>query len=294
MRDDSPVPLVRPALDTDDVQRRDAETYHEHTKLNRLNNRPLGGRVSTILNDPALFRLMVQSRKAYPACERVQLPREGLGGMKLEDALFRRRSQTGRYGGKGISLEQLASILRGAYGPTRAMPIDGSPGELMYLRATPSAGGLYPAEVYPVVFDVAGLPAGVYHYDPQTNGLDVLDRLPAQELKAKVLPRIASHDFNEDIAVLFAITAVMPRTMAKYLFRGYRFLLYDVGALVQSLYLTATALGLGTCAVGGFFDDEVGEVLEIDNVEENVMLLFSVGEATPGLAAEKVHVPLDR
>jgi len=95
------------------------------------------------------------------------------------------------------------------------------------------------------------------------------------------LARMSDHELGRTCAAMIAITAVMPRTLTKYLFRGYRFVLYDVGALLESMYLAATAVGLGACAVGGFFDDELGALLGIDNVDEHVMAVFSIGRANP-------------
>jgi len=77
--------------------------------------------------------------------------------------------------------------------------------------------------------------------------------------------------------VILVMTMMFRRNLSKYLFRGYRFIMNDVGAVTQNLYLTGTALKLGTCALGGFMDDELGTLLGIDNVEEAVALCFVLG-----------------
>ena len=65
--------------------------------------------------------------------------------------------------------------------------------------------------------------------------------------------------------------------MSKYQHRGYRFAMYDCGALTQSLYLSGTAMGLDTCALGGIYDDEVAAFLGVNPVDEPVQLGFLLG-----------------
>ncbi|MDR2374611.1 MAG: nitroreductase family protein [Bifidobacteriaceae bacterium] len=74
--------------------------------------------------------------------------------------------------------------------------------------------------------------------------------------------------------------------MAKYLHRGYRFALYDCGALTQSLYLAGTALDLDTCVVGGIYDDELSRFLGVNSVEEPAQLAFLVGPRSSGCDPE--------
>jgi SagB-type dehydrogenase family enzyme len=253
----------------------EAEVFHESSKIGRANAAELSRRVDMIAKDPQLQRMMWTSWKSYEGAPKVKMPKPALGSMTVEEAIRRRRSQIGRYAGGPISFAQLASILRFTYGPTLSILSQKFPGEKFSLRGTPSGGGLYPLEIYPLVFDVEGLDQGIYHYSVSDHSLELLEAGPCRERFRKCTTYL---DLADTAAVMFAVTAVMPRTLSKYLFRGYRFLSYDVGACLQSFYLTATALGLGTCALGGFFDNMVGDLLGINNVTENVMILFSVGQ----------------
>ena len=257
----------------------EAEVFHESTKLGRANSAELSRRVDMIAKDPQLQRMMWTSWKTYEGAPKIAMPRPNLGTMSVEEAIRRRRSQIGRFAGGPISFEQLASILRFTYGPTISILSQRFPGEKFSLRGTPSGGGLYPLEIYPLVFDVEGLEQGIYHYSVSDHSLELLQAGSCRDRFRKCTTYL---DLADTAAVIFAVTAVMPRTMSKYLFRGYRFLSYDVGACLQTFYLTTTALGLGTCAIGGFYDDMVGEMLGVDNVTENVMILFSVGQPTAG------------
>jgi SagB-type dehydrogenase family enzyme len=274
-----PTDIERELLDESAEARACALEYHEGTKINPLSNLRLGERVQRVLGDPGIYRLFKRAWKSYPSCDRVELPHASLGDRTVEDTLLGRRSQLAGYDPGPVPREALAALLRWTYGPTTARPLaGGAPGEVSTYRATASAGGLYPLELYPLVFDVAGIAPGIYHYDVHGHALEVLAPGATRD---DTLARMSDHELGRTCAAMIAITAVMPRTLTKYLFRGYRFVLYDVGALLESMYLAATAVGLGACAVGGFFDDELGALLGIDNVDEHVMAVFSIGRANP-------------
>jgi SagB-type dehydrogenase family enzyme len=253
----------------------EAHQFHESSKLTRRNAQMLSRRVDSIQRDENLQRMMWAAWKSYEGAPRIPLPSPSLGTMSVEDAFSQRRSQVGRFAGGPINVDALASLLRYTYGPTLAVMSDRfETGELL-LRATPSAGGLYPLEIYPLVFDVEGCAPGIYHYDVRNHALE---QLRAGLTRDDFYPCTNYRAFAETSSVVLAVTAVMRRTLSKYLFRGYRFVSYDVGCLLQSMYLSATALGVGACALGGFFDDLVGNLLDIDNVDENVMMCFALGQ----------------
>jgi SagB-type dehydrogenase family enzyme len=251
-----------------------AQIFHESTKLTRKNYAAFSRRTQAIAKDPQMVLMMTRGWKTYAGAERLALPEIEPPAMPLTDALHLRRSVVGKHAGGPVSLAQLGGVLRWSYGLTREAELPMAPGERMRFRAAPSAGGLYPLEIYPIALDVTGCAPGVYHYNVLENALDVVR--PGAFLDA-LCTATAYEDLVRSSAALIAVTAVLPRTMSKYQLRGYRFLSQEVGALVQNLYLTATAYQLGTCAVGGFLDDEVGALLDVDNYDEQVMILFSLG-----------------
>lgn len=260
--------------------RSESELFHESTKLTRANMRRFARRTEIIMRDPQLSLMMTRSWKSYAGAETTPLPRAQLGDMTLQNALRLRRSVVGAHAGGPITMQQLASLLDGSYGVTSSSPIPGFPDYAVRLRAAASAGGLHPLEIYPLVLDVEGCAPGVYHYRVADNRLELVKRGDVRE----PLTNACSYpDLVRTGSVMFAITAVLPRTISKYAFRGYRFISYDVGVLLQNLYLVGTALGLGTVAVGGFYDDEVGQIVGVDGVDEHVMMLFSIGRL-PGAA----------
>ena len=274
-----PADIERELLEHSAEVRARALEYHEGTKITLLSNLRLGERVERMLGDPGVYRLIKRAWKTYPSCDRIELPHANLGDRTVEDTLLNRRSQLAGYDPGPVPREALAALLRWTYGPTTARQLArGAPGEVTTYRATASAGGLYPLELYPLVFDVEGIPPGIYHYDVHAHALEALAPGACRD---DALARMTDHELGRTCAAMIAISAVMPRTLTKYLFRGYRFVLYDVGAVLESMYLAATAIGLGACAVGGYFDNELGELLGIDNVDEHVMAVFSIGRANP-------------
>lgn len=203
--------------------------------------------------------------KTYPDAERVTLPDPAsYGEMNLEGAIEARRSIR-EYAGDSLSLHALSALLQAAQGIT-------APGR--EYRAAPSAGALYPIELYPVVHDVDGLEAGLYHYAVQEHALELLE--PA-DLRAAVTRAGLGQDFLGRSNVCFVLSALFQRTRWRYRERTYRYVMLEAGHIGQNLYLAATAMGLGACAVGAFLDGELNQLLRIDGREEAAIYLVSVG-----------------
>jgi SagB-type dehydrogenase family enzyme len=80
-----------------------------------------------------------------------------------------------------------------------------------------------------------------------------------------------------DCGVLLLITAFPERTLYKYRNRGMRFIYMDTGHLGQNIYLAATGEDLGACALGGFYDYEIENFLEIDGFHETMVYALTVG-----------------
>lgn len=194
----------------------------------------------------------------------IDLPRpDTAGGMTLERALATRRSVRD-YGRRPLELSELSQLLWAGQGIT-----DRS-GD----RTTPSAGALFPLELIAVAGRVVGLEPGVYRYRPARHDLV---RLAEGDRRADLANAALRQSWIADGAAAIVVTAVYARTMGKYGDRGMRYAHIEVGQAVQSLYLQATALNLGTCVVGAFHDDRVRELLGLPPEEEPLAIL-PVGE----------------
>jgi SagB-type dehydrogenase family enzyme len=78
--------------------------------------------------------------------------------------------------------------------------------------------------------------------------------------------------------VCFVLSAIFQRARWKYRKRAYRYVLLEAGHIAQNLYLEATSLGLGACAVGAFMDGSLNDLLGLDGVEEAALYIISVGQ----------------
>jgi SagB-type dehydrogenase family enzyme len=153
------------------------------------------------------------------------------------------------------------------------------------LRNYPSGGARYPLEVYPLVENVQSLPKGIYYYHPFEHRLELINQARRYRgaLLNSAMQRMgteATHDGRP--AVLFLVTAVFGRTAWKYRGIPLHLILQEVGALYQTMYLAATALGLAACAVGAFPERAVAEILNLDTRDESEVGMFALG--VPGVS----------
>ena len=193
------------------------------------------------------------------------------GNVSVEEALANRRSHR-HFQNRELSAEQLSQILWSAYGITHPMP--DSPLLQGGLRTAPSAGALYPLEIYAVVGNVNGIEAGVYKYASQRHMLvRTIDKDIREGLGAAALGEYMVRDAPATIVYC----AVFSRNTQKYGERGRaRYVLIDLGHAAQNMYLQAEALHLGTCAIGAFKDGKVRELLQL-SAEEEPLYLMPVG-----------------
>lgn len=263
-------------FDNDDNET--TEVFHEYTKLTPTSVGDISSRVNQITSDVGLLRMMTRSWKKYAAADKVKLNAEvPLGDISLADAIKYRASLSSyasEFTDGPITVEHLSAVLKHSYGATRYMPSQNKSDEGIYLRSAISAGGLYPLEVYPIVFNVDGIDPGLYHYHMPDHSLH---QLRTGNLMAELMETTTYHDLIKNASVLFVITGVWERCLAKYRQRGYRFMMNDAGALLQNLYLTSTSFQLGTCALGGFYDDKLAKVLDVNPLEEPIIIGFLLG-----------------
>jgi len=182
--------------------------------------------------------------------------------VSIEQSLLERRSIRS-YSGQPLTLQELSQLLWAAQGLT-------DPGGF---RTAPSAGGLYPLELYLVAGDVTDLTAGVYRYQPDGHQLaKTLDGDKRAELAEAAL----GQEWVKEGAVSIVFTAVYERTTVKYGDRGVRYVHIEAGHAAQNLCLQATALGLGAVTVGAFHDEEVSQLLNLP-ADERPLYVIPVG-----------------
>lgn len=206
--------------------------------------------------------------KTYPRFDRIQLDNIEVPITKLSEIIKKRRSAR-KFSGLPISKNDLFHLLFFSCGITYfGKTPDAS------RRPYPSAGGRYPLEVYPIVLKCEGIKKGLYHYNLKENSLELL----VEENFNKWLIKITGGEkWIEKAAIVFAITGVLDRTRIKYTNRGYKYILIEAGHLGQNICLLTTEVGLGSCCIGGFIDDEVNKLIDINLQKEVALYLIAVG-----------------
>jgi len=179
----------------------------------------------------------------------------------VEEALMERRSVRD-YAKDSLTTEQISQLLWAAQGITAEW---GG-------RTAPSAGALYPLELYLVVGEVKGLEPGLYHYDP---GRHEISRTEKGDLRQKITQASLYQDEILKAPATLIITAVYERTQKKYGKRGIQYVHMEVGAVGENVYLQAEALNLGTVFIGAFEDDEVKKVV---GIKEEPLGIMPVGK----------------
>jgi len=154
-------------------------------------------------------------------------------------------------------------------------------------RAAPSAGALYPTELYAVCGPLPDLPAGVYHFEPAEFALR---RLRDGDFRSG-LAGSAAEPAIAGLPLCLVLTGIPWRTTWKYGQRGYRHLFWDAGAIVANLLALAAAAGLRARVLLGFVDEEVSGLIGIGEPEEYPLALVTV--EAPAVAEATDSPPLE-
>ena len=179
--------------------------------------------------------------------------------VSIEQSLLQRRSARS-YTDEPLRLQEVSQLLWAAQGFT----------DPRGFRTAPSAGALYPLEVYVVVGHVQGLSSGVYNYEPDEHRLV---RIIDGDRRAELARAALAQPWVEEGAVVFVFTAVYERTTIKYGDRGIRYVHMEAGHAAQNLCLQATAMGLGAVTVGAFYDGQVAELLNLPEDEQPLYII---------------------
>jgi len=195
--------------------------------------------------------------------ETIKLPPPNQKGkMSLEESVAKRRSIRD-FSSESISKSELSQILWAAQGITD---------KSSRARSVPSAGATYPLEIFVVCGKecVEGVDAGIYYYDLNSHSLSLQQEGDGRLELAKA--SLFQHCILE-APMSIVICAVNVRTTYGYGSRGERYVHIEVGHAGQNIYLQATALGLGTVAIGAFKDEQVREVLKLDKEYEPLYIM---------------------
>jgi SagB-type dehydrogenase family enzyme len=186
----------------------------------------------------------------WDTAEPIRLLPPVTGGRLAVEAAMQLRRSVRDFTPGSISLADISQILWAAQGVT----------DRAGYRTAPSAGALYPLEVWFAAGDVETLGAGTYRYDPREHLLE--PGMPG-DWRGVIAEAALSQRWIADAAAILIIAAIERRTTVKYGERGIRYIHIEAGHVAQNVYLQATALGLGTTIVGAFDDDAVAHVVDL-------------------------------
>jgi SagB-type dehydrogenase family enzyme len=205
----------------------------------------------------------VKSQQMKSPGDRVKLPTPRYrSDASIEEALLRRRSVR-EYSKSALSLMEVSQLLWAAQG------ITGENGS----RTTPSAGALFPLEVYLVVGLVKSLSSGIYKYEPRGHELTLV---VSGDKREDLYRATLEQESVRDGAAAIIIAAVYERVTQKYGERGTQYVHMEAGHAAQNVYLQASSLDLGTVVVGAFQDERVKKVLQMP-AEESPLYIMPVG-----------------
>ncbi len=248
-----------------------SELFHENTKFQPA----VSGSSNLEKYSSSEMRIIASAFKEYTLSPSISLPPVSLEEPSTEtfDQVIASRRSVRNFANEKLTLTELSKILFQTYGITGSIKIPG--GGEQNLRASPSAGALYPAEIYLAIRQIEGISEGLYHYNIPNHALELLkEGDPTKE----VFEICGKQENVRKASIIFLISGVVARTKSKYGERGYRYVLLDIGHLGQNLYLSCTALDLAVMTTCGFYDDLANEYLGINGIDETTFYVGFVGK----------------
>ena len=208
-----------------------------------------------------LQQLKVDEREPMESIkEKIKLPEPNYdSNTSVEQALLKRRSVR-VYKDESLTLTEVSQLLWAAQGIT----------DPKGFRTAPSAGALYPLELYVVAGNVNDLPDGIYKYKPHKHELAMVVK---GDKRTELCNAALGQPSIKDAAAVIVFSAVYGRTTRKYGERGIRYVHIEVGHAAQNIYLQAISLNLGLVVMGGFDDEEVKKIMNIGDKEQPLTII---------------------
>ncbi|MBD3390144.1 SagB/ThcOx family dehydrogenase [Candidatus Micrarchaeota archaeon] len=214
--------------------------------------------VWAIWSGPAEEEVVGVECSSNPAQSEIILPEPDYSGIGVEKAIGKRRSVR-EYSVENITLEELSMLLWAGQGTTSEW---GG-------RAAPSAGALYPIELYVVPNRVEGVYCGIYKYLPGEHKLVLVQE---GDFREKVAGAALGQECVWNAAAVIVMTSVQERTAVKYGERSELYIAMEAGHISENILLEAVSLGLGAVPVGGFSTEEIDGILGVEEGESSLYI----------------------
>jgi SagB-type dehydrogenase family enzyme len=209
--------------------------------------------------------------KGYPRFGRTALPPPNfVGTLPGHELILSRRSERMFAKNEALTLEELSRVLS-------TLRITSGLEDVTYdsKRAYSSAGARYPIEAYILPLKVTELQSSLYHYNVRSHSLEKLWPFSQADINAC----FPDEGWCSESAVAVVLTACHSRTAMKYGERAYRYCLIEAGQIAQNMQLLCSSEGLACCNFGGFHDDTVMRLLDVDPSEEIVVHTLFFGKS---------------
>jgi SagB-type dehydrogenase family enzyme len=194
----------------------------------------------------------------------IKLPQPRYDGkVSIEQALLNRRSVRS-YLSEPLTISEVSQLLWSAQGLTG----------LNRYRTAPSAGALYPLEIYMTAGNVMDVDSGIYKYDP--NSHEIVLTIPGDKRPELCRAGLSQGSIRSAPAVMI-FCAVFERVTGSYGQRGIQYVYMEAGHAIQNASLQAISLGLGSVVIGAFNDNDVKHIVKLEP-DEQPLLLLPVGK----------------
>lgn len=236
-------------------------------------------RIQSIMNIPYYSRQIIAHTLERGTNERIQLSEDFNPETEcLKNIQIERRST--RSFQHYIHLEELANLLLSSYFITERFE---KHSHHLSRRSIASGGALYPIDLYYINLHTIGLKPGTYVYNPHEAALELLQKSTNQKIFLrqirKCFPEAVLGSWQLDqISGILVFGGVLNRTSCKYGDRGLRFVLMDVGAICQNLHLSAATNKLACCAIGGYLDQVLDDLMGFKQPNETSLLTMFIGK----------------
>jgi SagB-type dehydrogenase family enzyme len=196
--------------------------------------------------------------------EIIKLPEPKYDSSTLIEKVLLNRRSVRSYKDEPLALKEVSQLLWAAQGIT----------DPRGFRTAPSAGALYPLEVYVVIGNVNDLPKGIYKYTPNTHELM---RILKGDKRTELCRAALDQEPVKYAPIVIIFSAVYKRTTVKYGERGIRYVHIEVGHAAQNVFLQAISLNLGAVVIGAFYDEEVKKILNMP-IKEQPLYIIPIGK----------------
>lgn len=254
-----------------------SELYHEKSKM-RMVDYTFYKWINHVNTSTQLREIISKPNYSFHGYPSVSLKQNILVDKEKETVyeMFLKRQSRREFAGKPLSLESLSNILFAGDGINRKDTH--SDGVAWNMRTAPSPGGLYPVDTYCIIQNVESIEPGLYMYSPVDNCLYQIFAASRKELNEKLYNAMRPMRKSVDnAAATIVLVSNMMRAKFKYKERAYRFALLETGHIAQNISLAVEIENAGAVCVGGYMDDEMHTILNLDGLENIVQYCILIG-----------------